>query len=131
MVERSCSGQRSNAAAGAKELAGYRRVTGAAPSSGEERHRWGGNVQSRETARKCRECADSALALAREAQTARDVRHYLRLAEIWLRLAARFDRCHKQARSPEDELLFLLFQETPPAVYPDTAAEGASATDVP
>jgi len=89
-------------------------------------------VQSREIARKCRECADSALALARQAPAARDVRHYLRLAEIWLRLAARFDRCHKQPpRSPEDELLLLFFQDMPPAAYPGAEAENTSAPDAP
>ncbi len=79
----------------------------------------------RETARKCRECADSALALARQAQTVREVRHYLRLAEIWLRLATRFERCDKApSLSAADELL-LLFRKTIPAAYPGDAANTA------
>jgi hypothetical protein len=83
-----------------------------------------------ETARKCRECADSALALAREAKTTREARHYLQLAEIWLRLAARFERYLKQPpRSPEDKL-FYLFHETSPPAYPGQDADGASPTDV-
>ena len=88
-------------------------------------------MQSCETARKCRECADSALALARQAQTAREARHYLQLAEIWLRLAARFERYLKQPpRSPED-MLFYLFHETSPPAYPGQDADNANQTDVP
>jgi hypothetical protein len=90
-----------------------------------------GAVQSSETARKCRECADSALALAREAQTAREARHYLQLAEIWLRLAARFERYGKQPpRSPEDKLFYLFHETTPPA-YPGESSENPSSSDLP
>jgi hypothetical protein len=90
-----------------------------------------GAVQSSETARKCRECADSALALAREVQTAREARHYLQLAEIWLRLAARFERYGKQApRSPEDKLFYLFHKTTPPA-YPGDSSERPSSGDLP
>ena len=87
-------------------------------------------MQSCETARKCRELADRSLALAREAGTTREARHYLQLAEIWLRLAARFERYLKQPpRSPEDRLLYL-FSETPPPAYPGQDADGPSPTDV-
>jgi hypothetical protein len=87
-------------------------------------------MQSCETARKCRECADNALALAREARTTREARHYLQLAEIWLRLAARFERYLKQPpRSPEEKL-FYLFHETSPPAYPGQDADSGSPTDV-
>ena len=93
-------------------------------------------MQSCETARKCRECADNALALARQARTAREARHYLQLAETWLRLAARFERYLKQPpRSPEDKL-FYLFLKTPPA-YPGQSIDslredaGSPASDDP
>jgi len=87
-------------------------------------------MPSCETARKCRECADNALALSREAKTTREARHYLQLAEIWLRLAARFERYLKQPpRSPEDKL-FYLFHETSPPAYPGQDADGPSPTDV-
>jgi len=61
---------------------------------------------------KCRECADKALTLAREARTVRETRNILQLAEIWLRLAARFDRCIRPPpQSSEDELSHIFFSQ--------------------
>ncbi len=65
-------------------------------------------VRSNDIALKCRECADKALALAREATTVRETRNLLQLAEIWMRAAARFDRCvQRRPRSPEDKLFYM------------------------
>jgi hypothetical protein len=77
-------------------------------------------MQSSEIALKCRECADKALTLAREAQTVRETRNLLQLAEIWLRLATRFDRCVKQQPRSAEEKLFSVFlagmQQAQPAI---------------
>jgi hypothetical protein len=71
-------------------------------------------VQSSEIALKCRECADKALALARQAQTVRETRNLLQLAETWMRVAARFDRCvRRPRRSSEDELFYVLLTGMP------------------
>jgi len=71
-------------------------------------------VQSSEIALKCRECADKALAQAREARTVREAQNLLQLAETWMRAAARFDRCVRQApRSSEDELFRIFLTGAP------------------
>jgi hypothetical protein len=87
-------------------------------------------VQSSEIARKCRECADKARALAGQAQTARETRNLLQLTEVWLRLADRFDRCARQPpRSSEDKLFYLIFAEAleaQPAPAVDTGETSAA-----
>jgi hypothetical protein len=73
-------------------------------------------MQHCEIARKCRECADKALALARQAATVRHARYLMQLAETWLRLAKRFEGYGKRPpRTNEDSLLDALFQGVPPA----------------
>jgi hypothetical protein len=83
-------------------------------------------MQSSEIALKCRECADKALTLAREAPTVRETRNLLQLAEIWLRLAARFDRCVKQPPRSAEDKLFAVFLAGLPQTQPAAIATEVS-----
>jgi hypothetical protein len=83
-------------------------------------------VSSSEIALKCRECADKALALARQAQTVRETRNLLQLAETWMRLAARFDRCVRQPPRSAEEKLFAIFLADLPQSEPAVDAQDAS-----
>jgi hypothetical protein len=77
---------------------------------------------------KCRECADKALTLAREARTVRETRNILQLAEIWLRLAARFDRCIRPPpQSSEDELSYIFLSGMPQIRLASGTARGQAA----
>ena len=81
---------------------------------------------SSEIALKCRECADKALALAREARTDRETRNLLQLAETWMRVAARFDRCVGQPPRSEEDKLFSVFLDGALQDQPALGAEEAS-----